>query len=57
MIVVGEKEAAAGTIALRSRVAGEIGEMTLERFLADVAGERLPGSRPTYAPRATASEA
>jgi len=57
VIVVGEKEAAAGTIALRSRVAGEIGEMTLERFLADVAGERLPGSRPTYAPRATASEA
>ncbi|MBN2196099.1 MAG: threonine--tRNA ligase [Polyangiaceae bacterium] len=48
VIVLGEKEATAGSINVRSRLAGEIGEMTLERFLADIAAERLPGGRPAY---------
>lgn len=48
VIVLGEKEAAAGTINVRSRVAGEIGAMALDQFLADIAAERLPGGKPTY---------
>jgi threonyl-tRNA synthetase len=34
MLVVGEKEAAAGTVAVRDRVDGDLGVITLPEFLA-----------------------
>ena len=39
-IVVGDKEASASTINVRSRDAGEIGEMSLEAFFERISGER-----------------
>ena len=40
VIVVGEKEAAANTINVRSRDDGEIGEMSLDAFLESIADAR-----------------
>jgi threonyl-tRNA synthetase len=42
-LVVGEREAAAGTINVRSRDAGELGESAIDAFLARIAGENVPG--------------
>jgi threonyl-tRNA synthetase len=41
--VVGEREATAGTINVRSRDAGELGESALDAFLARLAQENVPG--------------
>jgi threonyl-tRNA synthetase len=43
-IVVGEKEQKAGTINVRSRERGELGEMALEAFLGSVVEENAPGA-------------
>ena len=43
-IVVGEREREAGSINVRSRDRGELGETTLEAFLASVAEESRPGA-------------
>ncbi|HEY5658705.1 MAG TPA: threonine--tRNA ligase, partial [Myxococcota bacterium] len=43
-IVVGEKEQAAGTVNVRSRERGELGEMAPEAFLDAVAEENAPGA-------------
>ncbi len=43
-IVVGEREAAAGTINVRSRDAGELGETPIDAFLARLATENVPGA-------------
>jgi threonyl-tRNA synthetase len=42
-VVVGEKEQGNSTINVRSRDKGELGEMTLSRFLDDISDERRPG--------------
>ena len=42
-LVVGERETAAGTINVRSRDAGELGEMPVAAFLARIACENVPG--------------
>ena len=42
-LVVGEREAAAGTINVRSRDAGELGESAIDAFLARLAQENVPG--------------
>jgi threonyl-tRNA synthetase len=42
-VVVGEKEQGNQTINVRSRDKGELGEMTLSRFLDDISDERRPG--------------
>jgi threonyl-tRNA synthetase len=39
MLVVGEKEAAAGTVAVRDRVDGDLGAMTVEELLKRLDGE------------------
>jgi threonyl-tRNA synthetase len=39
MLVVGDKEAAAGAVAVRSRSRGDLGPVALERFLADTLAE------------------
>jgi threonyl-tRNA synthetase len=44
VVVVGEKEQAAGSINVRSRDAGDLGEMPLGAFLDRIAGERKPGA-------------
>jgi threonyl-tRNA synthetase len=44
-IVVGEKEAEHGTINVRGRDEGELGEMTVEAFLDRIADARQPGTR------------
>ncbi len=46
-VVVGEKEQAANTLAVRSHARGEVGSMPLETFLEALAAERQPGGRPT----------
>jgi threonyl-tRNA synthetase len=43
-IVVGEKEQSAGTINLRSRDRGELGEMSVDAFLESIAAENEPGA-------------
>lgn len=43
VIVVGEKEEANGSINVRSRDEGELGEMTVEAFLESIAEAREPG--------------
>jgi threonyl-tRNA synthetase len=43
-IVVGEKEQKAGSINVRSRERGELGEMALEAFLESVVAENAPGA-------------
>lgn len=45
VIVVGEKEVEAGTVAVRSREGGELGAMSVAAFLEKIASERLPGGR------------
>ena len=45
-IVVGEKEQEAGTINLRSRDRGELGEMEIAAFLASLAEENRPAGAP-----------
>jgi threonyl-tRNA synthetase len=45
-LVVGEREAAAGTINVRSRDAGELGETPIDAFLAQLAAENVPGAKP-----------
>lgn len=44
IIVVGEKEQESGNVNVRSRVKGELGEMSLSSFLGSISGERLPSS-------------
>jgi len=44
-IVVGEKERGAGSVNVRSRDRGELGEMTLEAFLSSIARENVPGAK------------
>ena len=39
MLVVGDKEAAAGQVAVRSRAAGDLGPMPLEKFMEQLAQE------------------
>ncbi len=53
VIVVGEKEQAAGTINVRSREKGELGAMGIDEFLTSIADERLPHAS---APAAQAAE-
>ncbi len=48
-IVVGEKEQTAGTINLRSRDRGELGEMPIPAFLESIAEESAPGRQPRAA--------
>ena len=43
MLVVGEKEAASGSVALRKRTGGDQGSMSIEDFVAEAG--RLIGSR------------
>ncbi|MCH2172765.1 threonine--tRNA ligase [Myxococcota bacterium] len=50
VIVVGEREAEAGTINLRSRDAGELGEMSQAEWLQRIAEERLPGGTAVAVP-------
>jgi threonyl-tRNA synthetase len=45
-LVVGEREASAGTINVRSRDAGELGETPIDAFLAQLAAENVPGAKP-----------
>jgi len=45
-LVVGEKEQAAGTVAVRSRAHGELGAMQLAQFLAGIEAEKKPGGKP-----------
>jgi threonyl-tRNA synthetase len=45
-IVVGEKERGAGSINVRSRDRGELGEMAMDDFLSTIALENVPGARP-----------
>jgi threonyl-tRNA synthetase len=45
VIVVGEKEQQNGTINVRSRDDGELGEMSYDAFFARIAPERIPGGR------------
>jgi threonyl-tRNA synthetase len=49
VIVVGEQEQQSGTINVRGRDAGELGEMTLSAFLERIALERVPGGKPKQA--------
>ncbi|HJL40322.1 MAG TPA: threonine--tRNA ligase [Myxococcales bacterium LLY-WYZ-16_1] len=42
VLVVGEQESANGTVNVRSRDDGELGEMTIEKFLASIAKKRVP---------------
>jgi threonyl-tRNA synthetase len=44
-IVVGEKERGAGSINVRSRDRGELGEMAMDDFLSSIALENVPGAR------------
>jgi threonyl-tRNA synthetase len=44
MAVVGKREASAGTVALRSHGAGDLGSRKLEQFVAEVVDESVPGS-------------
>jgi len=44
-LVVGERESAAGTINVRSRDAGELGESAIDAFLARLAEENVPGGQ------------
>jgi threonyl-tRNA synthetase len=44
VVVVGEKEQAASSINVRSRDAGDLGEMPLEAFLGRITEERKPGA-------------
>jgi len=48
-IVVGEKEQTAGTINLRSRDRGELGEMPIPAFLESILEEIAPGRQPRAA--------
>jgi threonyl-tRNA synthetase len=43
-IVVGEKEASAGTINVRSRERGELGAVEIDEFLDSIAAENAPGA-------------
>lgn len=43
VIVVGEKEQEASNINVRSRVKGELGQMSITQFLTQIADERQPG--------------
>jgi threonyl-tRNA synthetase len=43
-IVVGEREQAAGTVNVRSRDRGELGELEIDAFLASMAEENAPGA-------------
>jgi threonyl-tRNA synthetase len=45
MLVVGEREAAAGTVAVRERSAGDVGAVTLEAFVQRLRGETTQRSR------------
>lgn len=49
VVVVGEKEREAGTINVRSRDRGEIGEMPLDAFLESIVDERAGGAPPAEA--------
>jgi threonyl-tRNA synthetase len=42
MVVIGEKDAEAGTVSIRSRDKGELGAMPLEQFAAQLAAESAP---------------
>ena len=44
-IVVGEKEQASGNVNVRSRQKGELGEMSVDQFLASIEEERKPGGQ------------
>ena len=52
VIVLGEKEQTAGSINVRSRTAGELGEMKLGEFLDAIGEERRPGGKPPTFPAA-----
>jgi threonyl-tRNA synthetase len=49
-LVVGEREAAAGTVNVRSRDAGELGETPVPDFLARIGRENVPGGVAEAAP-------
>ena len=49
LLIVGEKELEHGTVNVRSRDRGELGEMGLEAFLESVKAEREPGGAPRQA--------
>lgn len=55
MLVVGEKEAENGTVSVRSRDQGEIGEMPIADFLKWIDEERKPGGKPPPAPEKDAA--
>jgi threonyl-tRNA synthetase len=40
MLVVGEKEQIAGTVAVRDRVEGDLGALPLAEFIAKITGEQ-----------------
>ena len=46
VLVLGEKEQSAGSINVRSRAQGELGEMQLDAFLEAITEERKPGGKP-----------
>jgi len=48
MIVIGAKEAANETLAVRDRTKGDLGSMTLEEFLKHTEGEFDPINKPNY---------
>ena len=39
MLIIGDKEAEAGVVAVRARKAGDLGQMTLENFISKAKGE------------------
>ena len=45
---MGEKEEQEGSINVRSRDGGELGEMAVAAFLSSLAEERLPGAEPRF---------
>jgi threonyl-tRNA synthetase len=42
MVIIGEKDAEAGTVSIRSRDKGELGAMPLEQFAAQLVAESAP---------------
>ena len=46
MLVVGETEQDNGTVNIRSRDQGELGEMSIDGLLEHIDAERLPGGKP-----------
>ncbi len=48
VLVVGEKEVASSQVNVRSHQAGELGPMSLETFLTNIAAERKRGGKPVF---------